>query len=292
MGLWCRGSRAAEGGPLGTCRPTWRQVPAAVRLQPCQPSLPALPLPCATRQPLACRAPLATPLSSRPSSSAAGPHQQWQDQLGCLPCCPDGAHLCAHKQPRTNGPAGAGAGGGGGGGGGRCWGVDIGGVGQIQQAGRQSGGRGRAQGGGAASQPIARLLPQPRLFSSLSAHPFPVPPPHPQEYLGSYVSDETGRLVFREGLLVQAVRRGHWIVLDELNLAPTEVLEALNRQVFAGQPAPLPRTTAAAFCCAVPGPVPPPPATPAVPAAASGCEERVQGGPRPLPRPKASTIPF
>ena len=43
------------------------------------------------------------------------------------------------------------------------------------------------------------------------------------------MSDESGRLVFREGLLVQAVRAGHWIVLDELNLAPTEVLEALNR---------------------------------------------------------------
>lgn len=43
------------------------------------------------------------------------------------------------------------------------------------------------------------------------------------------MSDESGRLVFREGLLVQAVRQGHWIVLDELNLAPTEVLEALNR---------------------------------------------------------------
>ena len=27
----------------------------------------------------------------------------------------------------------------------------------------------------------------------------------------------------------QAVRKGHWIVLDELNLAPTDVLEALNR---------------------------------------------------------------
>ncbi len=50
-----------------------------------------------------------------------------------------------------------------------------------------------------------------------------------QEYLGTYVSDEQGHLVFQEGLLVQAVRRGHWIVLDELNLAPTEVLEALNR---------------------------------------------------------------
>lgn len=50
-----------------------------------------------------------------------------------------------------------------------------------------------------------------------------------QEYVGRYVSDETGRLVFREGLLVQAMRRGDWVVLDELNLAPTEVLEALNR---------------------------------------------------------------
>ncbi|KAK9809153.1 hypothetical protein WJX72_010301 [[Myrmecia] bisecta] len=50
-----------------------------------------------------------------------------------------------------------------------------------------------------------------------------------QEYLGSYVTDETGRLVYREGALVEAVRKGYWIVLDELNLAPTEVLEALNR---------------------------------------------------------------
>ena len=53
-----------------------------------------------------------------------------------------------------------------------------------------------------------------------------------QEYLGSYVTDEMGRLVFKEGALVQAVRRGHWIVLDELNLAPSEVLEALNRWTF------------------------------------------------------------
>ena len=51
-----------------------------------------------------------------------------------------------------------------------------------------------------------------------------------QEYLGSYVSDPlTGKLVFNDGLLVQALREGHWIVLDELNLAPTDVLEALNR---------------------------------------------------------------
>ncbi|KAN0063854.1 AAA ATPase midasin [Thecaphora frezii] len=51
-----------------------------------------------------------------------------------------------------------------------------------------------------------------------------------QEYLGSYASDpDTGRLAFHEGLLVKALRRGDWIVLDELNLAPTDVLEALNR---------------------------------------------------------------
>ena len=51
-----------------------------------------------------------------------------------------------------------------------------------------------------------------------------------QEYVGTYVSDPTtGKLVFRDGLLVRALRRGDWIVLDELNLAPTDVLEALNR---------------------------------------------------------------
>ncbi|KAG8936254.1 hypothetical protein FRC02_003546 [Tulasnella sp. 418] len=51
-----------------------------------------------------------------------------------------------------------------------------------------------------------------------------------QEYIGTYVSDpETGRLIFRDGLLVRALRNGDWIVLDELNLAPTDVLEALNR---------------------------------------------------------------
>ncbi|KAJ3035683.1 AAA ATPase midasin [Rhizophlyctis rosea] len=50
-----------------------------------------------------------------------------------------------------------------------------------------------------------------------------------QEYLGSYVGDEGGRLVFQEGILVEALRKGYWIVLDELNLAPSDVLEALNR---------------------------------------------------------------
>lgn len=50
-----------------------------------------------------------------------------------------------------------------------------------------------------------------------------------QEYLGSYVADAGGKLVFHEGVLVKAARNGCWIVLDELNLAPSDVLEALNR---------------------------------------------------------------
>ena len=39
----------------------------------------------------------------------------------------------------------------------------------------------------------------------------------------------SGKLRFEEGILAQAVRRGWWVILDELNLAPSEVLEALNR---------------------------------------------------------------
>lgn len=31
------------------------------------------------------------------------------------------------------------------------------------------------------------------------------------------------------GALVEAMRHGYWVILDELNLAPTDVLEALNR---------------------------------------------------------------
>ena len=49
------------------------------------------------------------------------------------------------------------------------------------------------------------------------------------EYIGTYVADASGGITFVEGVLVSAVRNGHWIVLDELNLAPSDVLEALNR---------------------------------------------------------------
>ena len=50
-----------------------------------------------------------------------------------------------------------------------------------------------------------------------------------QEYIGAYSSDSEGQLFFQEGVLVRALREGHWIILDELNLASTDVLEALNR---------------------------------------------------------------
>lgn len=50
-----------------------------------------------------------------------------------------------------------------------------------------------------------------------------------QEYVGRYILRQDGELVFQEGLLVRAMKKGHWLILDELNLAPSELLEALNR---------------------------------------------------------------
>ena len=50
-----------------------------------------------------------------------------------------------------------------------------------------------------------------------------------QEYIGTYMADINGKLTFQEGVLVKAMRNGYWIILDELNLAPSDILEALNR---------------------------------------------------------------
>ncbi|EDV22987.1 uncharacterized protein TRIADDRAFT_27999, partial [Trichoplax adhaerens] len=50
-----------------------------------------------------------------------------------------------------------------------------------------------------------------------------------QEYIGCYTANENGKLYFKEGILPMAMRKGYWIILDELNLAPSDVLEALNR---------------------------------------------------------------
>ena len=38
---------------------------------------------------------------------------------------------------------------------------------------------------------------------------------------------DVGKLVFQEGVLVEAVRNGYWVILNELNLAPFEVLKLL-----------------------------------------------------------------
>ena len=50
-----------------------------------------------------------------------------------------------------------------------------------------------------------------------------------EEYIGSYMPDKNGRLRFHEGVLVDALKNGHWIILDEINLARSEILESLNR---------------------------------------------------------------
>ena len=49
------------------------------------------------------------------------------------------------------------------------------------------------------------------------------------ELVGGYVPTEDGSLVWKDGLLVQAMKEGDWVVLDEANLAGPGVLERLNQ---------------------------------------------------------------
>ncbi|POW14312.1 hypothetical protein PSTT_03132 [Puccinia striiformis] len=59
-----------------------------------------------------------------------------------------------------------------------------------------------------------------------------------QEYIGSYATNpETRCLCCKEGALVCALQQGAWVVLDELNLAPSDVAEAfIGRQLGALDP--------------------------------------------------------
>ena len=49
------------------------------------------------------------------------------------------------------------------------------------------------------------------------------------EGIGKLLSQNYDMTDDNAGLLVEAMRSGYWLILDELNLAPTDVLEALNR---------------------------------------------------------------
>ncbi|EKX73409.1 ATPase family member protein [Theileria equi strain WA] len=50
------------------------------------------------------------------------------------------------------------------------------------------------------------------------------------EYIGQFVFDSnSSKLTFNYGVVVNAMKYGHWLILDELNLAPSQILEALNR---------------------------------------------------------------
>ena len=62
------------------------------------------------------------------------------------------------------------------------------------------------------------------------------------EYVGRYAPLPDGTIGWLDGALTGAVRRGEWILLDELNLAPPDVLEALNRLLDDNRELRLPET--------------------------------------------------
>ncbi|CAD8092675.1 unnamed protein product [Paramecium sonneborni] len=62
-----------------------------------------------------------------------------------------------------------------------------------------------------------------------------------EEYFGTY-SQVGNSIQFVDGLLITAMRKGDWIILDELNLARSEILENLNRLLDDNQELFLPET--------------------------------------------------
>jgi len=70
---------------------------------------------------------------------------------------------------------------------------------------------------------LAARLGQPVVRLNLSGHT------DTGELLGRYVPDPAGKgWIWKDGLVVRAMRQGHWVILDELNLAEPQVLERLN----------------------------------------------------------------
>ncbi|KAH8739554.1 hypothetical protein FG386_001111, partial [Cryptosporidium ryanae] len=63
-----------------------------------------------------------------------------------------------------------------------------------------------------------------------------------EEYFGRYIPNNRGELEFVEGPLINSIRNGYWLVLDELNLAPSEVLESLNRLLDSNRELYIPET--------------------------------------------------
>lgn len=58
--------------------------------------------------------------------------------------------------------------------------------------------------------------------------------------IGGYVQDETGRLAFREGLFLQAIRENKWLLVDELNRCDADKAFGQLFTVLSGQSVELP----------------------------------------------------
>ncbi|MDB4349877.1 AAA family ATPase, partial [Omnitrophica bacterium] len=48
------------------------------------------------------------------------------------------------------------------------------------------------------------------------------------DFIGGYRPEKSGRFVWRDGVLIEAMKSGQWLVVDEINLAPSQVIERLN----------------------------------------------------------------